>query len=119
MRVMRSDPQLDKGWFAGPWNSDLTVSIGYANRGIDEPHFHNQITEIYLVAQGICQMRVEQVTIELSPGDMVIIKPGEAHTFLSSSPEYFHFVVHLDGVAGEAAGIEKIAVSKQRLGLMS
>ncbi len=38
MRVERSDPSAAKGWYAGPWNSDLAVSIGYANEGIDEPH---------------------------------------------------------------------------------
>ena len=31
MRLERADPTAAKGWYAGPWNSDLTVSVGYAN----------------------------------------------------------------------------------------
>src|SRR5690348_8939973 len=41
-----------KGWFAGPWDSDLAVSVGFANAGIDEPHVHAEVTEISLVARG-------------------------------------------------------------------
>jgi hypothetical protein len=43
---------------------------------------------------------------------MIILEPGEAHTFLERSPDYFHFVVHVPGLAGEAAGVEKTAVPR-------
>jgi hypothetical protein len=46
-----------KGWLAGPWDSDLPVSLGFANRGLDEPHVHTQIAEIYLVARGTAARR--------------------------------------------------------------
>ena len=107
----------DKGWYFGPWSSDLNVSVGYANKGIDEPHVHSEITEIYLVARGTAEIRVEQKTIELQPGDMIAIEPGQAHTFLSSSEDYFHFVLHTPGMEGEAAKAEKITVSRKQLGL--
>ena len=77
MRVERADPSIDKGWCAGPWNSDLTVSVGYANAGVDEPHVHSRITEIYMVARGVAEMRVEQETITLEAGDMIVVEPGE------------------------------------------
>jgi mannose-6-phosphate isomerase-like protein (cupin superfamily) len=54
-----------KGWFAGPWDSDLAVSIGFANEGVDEPHVHSRITEVYLVSRGSATIRVENSTIEL------------------------------------------------------
>jgi mannose-6-phosphate isomerase-like protein (cupin superfamily) len=116
MRIARAD-LADKGWYFGPWNSDLNVSVGYANKGIDEPHIHSQITETYLVARGTAKIRVEQRTIELQPGDMLAIEPGEAHTFLSSSADYFHFVIHTPGMQGEAARTEKLPVDRSRLGL--
>ncbi len=97
-----------KGWFTGPWDSDLTISIGYANCAIDEPHRHTRITEIYLVGRGLAVMRVEGETLPLEAGDVIIIEPGEAHTFLSSSPDYFHFVVQTPGLAGEEALKEKV-----------
>ncbi len=117
MRIERADPSVSKGWYVGPWNSGLTVSVGYANEGIDEPHVHRRITEIYLVARGTSEMRVEQETITLEAGDMVVIEPGEAHTFLSSSPEYFHFVVHVPGLSAEEVRAERSSVHHSRLGL--
>jgi mannose-6-phosphate isomerase-like protein (cupin superfamily) len=106
-----------KGWFTGPWDSNLAVSVGYANSAIDEPHLHTRITEIYLVGRGQADLRVDQETLHLEAGDVIIIEPGEAHTFLASSQDYFHFVVHTPGMAGEDALKEKMGVERGRLGL--
>lgn len=117
MRIERADGSADKGWYVGPWDSGLPVSVGYANAGVDEPHVHSRIRGIYLVAQGASSLRVERKTVRLSAGDVIFLEPGEAHTFLESSPDYFHFVVHAPGLSGEAARTEKIAVPRERPGL--
>lgn len=117
MRIEKASITTEKGWYVGPWNSDLTISVGYANAGIDQPHLHTEINEIYLMARGTADIRVEQKTITLTPGDMIVLEPGEAHTFLSSSPDYFHFVIHTPGLTGERAQNEKTAVSHAHLGL--
>jgi mannose-6-phosphate isomerase-like protein (cupin superfamily) len=101
MRFKRANLCDGKGWYAGPWDSNLGVSVGFANKGIDEPHVHAQISEIYLVVRGTAEIRVERQTIGLSSGDMVIVEPGEAHTFVSSSADYHHFVIHVPGLTGE------------------
>lgn len=107
MRIERANGGSAKGWYVGPWNSDLGVSIGYANEGINEPHLHTRITEIYMVARGTSVIQVEHEMVNLAAGDLIIVEPGEAHTFLSSSTDYFHFVVHVPGLAGEEARAEK------------
>ena len=117
MRIEQASQTAGKGWYAGPWNSDLAISVGYANEGIDQPHLHTEVNEIYLVARGTAEIRVEQETITLTPGDMIVLEPGEAHTFLSNSPDYFHFVIHTPGLSGERAQKEKTAVSRSHLGL--
>jgi mannose-6-phosphate isomerase-like protein (cupin superfamily) len=117
MRFEKASSSTDKGWYAGPWNSALPVSIGYANKGIDEPHVHSRITEIYLVARGAARVRVEGRTIAVAAGDLLAIEAGEAHTFIESSPGYFHFVVHTQGLSGDAARAEKCIVPRERLGL--
>lgn len=106
-----------KGWLAGPWDAELQVSIGFATAGVDEPHVHSLITEIYLVARGTSSIRVERETIDLHEGDALIIEPGEAHTFLASSDDYLHFVIHTPGLAGDGARAEKQLVPRARLGL--
>src|SRR3954447_5388834 len=95
VRLERPDPDAAKGWYLGPWNSELAAAVGYAHAAIDEPHLHRRITEIYLVAQGEAVARVEHETVGLKPGDVLVVEPGEAHSFVASSPEYLHFVVHL------------------------
>lgn len=117
MRLECADFSADKGWYAGPWNSPLVLAVGYATRGIDEPHQHARLTEIYLVARGTAEIRVEQQTLRLSAGDMIVVDPAEAHTFLSNSPDYFHFVIHAPASAGERLPPDKAAVTRARLGL--
>ena len=65
MRLEHPDLAAAKGWSLGPWNSHLQVSIGFATRGIDDPHLHRGMDE-----------------------------HGEPRTFLDSSRDYFHFVLH-------------------------
>ena len=77
--TLASPRDVSKGWLAGPWESSLPVSVGYAREGIDEPHLHPRITEVYLVARGASQLRVGIETVELSPGSVVVVDPGEAH----------------------------------------
>jgi len=60
-------------------------------------------------------VRVRGETLLLNAGDVLIVEPGEAHTFLSSSSDYFHFVVHSPGLAGEEAANEKIRLPRERL----
>lgn len=117
MLITHANPSADKGWYLGPWNSDLPIPVGYAKVGIDDPHVHSRITEIYLVARGTSELRVEQATITLNAGDVIMIEPGEAHTFLSSSPDYFHFVIHVPGLPSEEVHAERSAVPRVRLGL--
>ncbi|HUP28261.1 MAG TPA: cupin domain-containing protein [Chloroflexia bacterium] len=116
MRIERADPRKPKGWYLGPWNSDLGISVGYANQGIDEPHLHRQTTEIYMVGRGTSEMQVGHELVTLSEGDIIVVQPGEAHTFLSSSADYFHFVMHIPGLQGDEAHADKVAVDARLLG---
>ncbi len=117
MRLERADSTIAKGWYIGPWNSDLPIAIGYANAGVDEPHAHSQLTEIYIITRGTSEIRLGQETIALQAGDLLVIEPGEAHTFLSHSPDYFHVVIHTPALSGDDARREKQAVPRSHLGL--
>lgn len=116
MRIERASADA-KGWYVGPWNSGLDISLGYANEGMDDPHLHRATTEIYLVARGKCEMRVRDEVVLLVANDMILVEPGEAHTFVSSSPDYFHFVIYTPGLSGGSASTDKVAVPRETLGL--
>jgi quercetin dioxygenase-like cupin family protein len=87
------DPTHPKGWFTGPWNSAVPVAIGYANEGINLSHYHAQMYEIYLVAQGESVAIVNEQRITLKAKDVLVVEPGEVHTFVDSTDDYFHFVI--------------------------
>lgn len=95
-----------KGWFFGPWNSSVPIPIGYANDGIDLMHYHEHMYEIYLVAQGSSTVLIDGVKVYLKQGDAIALEPGEVHTFLESSKDYLHFVVHAPFVKGDKVVVE-------------
>lgn len=101
-------PGDGKGWFVGPWNSGVPVAVGWADRGVDVPHRHDVMSEVYLVARGTSVALVDGVQVPLSSGDMLVVEPGEEHTFVSSSPDYLHFVVQAPFVRGDKVEVDRV-----------
>ena len=50
--------------------------------------------EIYLIGQGTSTAVVDKKNIQLNAKDILVVEPNEIHTFIKSSPDYFHFVIH-------------------------
>ena len=101
LKNVAADGTHGKGWFAGPWSSDVPVPIGWADEGVNEPHRHDVMYEVYLVARGESVAVVDGVEVRLRAGDMLLVEPGESHTFTSSSADYLQFVVQAPFVAGD------------------
>jgi mannose-6-phosphate isomerase-like protein (cupin superfamily) len=109
MIYLSADENIHKGWLVGPWNSELPVPIGYAHVGLDEEHYHAAMYEVYLIARGWSIAVVKGEQIRLAPGDVLVVAPREVHTFLYSSDDYLHFVIHTPFVEGD-----KHSVSNER-----
>jgi mannose-6-phosphate isomerase-like protein (cupin superfamily) len=116
MRLLRSDRDAPKGWMDGPWISGLPIALGSATTALDEPHEHATVTEIFLVGSGEETARVDDRSVDLASGDVLVVEPGEARTILSASSDLMMFVVHVPGEDG-ALGDDKTPVTRQRLGL--
>lgn len=101
MHLLSSPRDQAKGWLIGPWNAAVPLPIGYANAGIADQHYHQQMYEIYLVAQGSSVAIVAGQTVALTAGDVLVVEPGEVHTFTTSSDDYLHFVVQTPFVTGD------------------
>ena len=82
------------------------MPVGYANEGVDEPHLHEAMFEIYLVARGESTALVNEREVSLQAGDMLVLEPGEAHTFVESSEDYFHFVIQTPFIKGDKVLID-------------
>lgn len=99
-RDSQATPEDGKGWFAGPWDSALPIAAGWADRGVNHPHRHDQMYEVYFVARGESTAVVDGATIRLRAGDMLAVEPGEAHTFITNTDDYLHFVIQAPFVRG-------------------
>lgn len=97
----QADKSQAKGWFVGPWNTAVPIPVGYATEGIELLHWHEQMFEIYLVAQGQTTAVINSHPVILQAGDILVVEPGEQHTFRDSSPDYFHFVIQTPFVKGD------------------
>jgi mannose-6-phosphate isomerase-like protein (cupin superfamily) len=101
MRIAYADDSKPaKGWYLELAHPALPA-IGFANQGIDEPHYHRELWEVYLVARGASTIVVDDTPIALGPGDVIAVEPGEVHTFAESTPDYFHFVLHCPPIKGD------------------
>ena len=99
MRICRRDQA--QGRYRGQGLVRLPVALGYADRGVHDPHVHDAMYEVYLVARGTSTALVSDQRVDLEAGDMLVVEPGESHTFEASSDDYFHFVVQAPFVGGD------------------
>jgi quercetin dioxygenase-like cupin family protein len=99
--IKQSIESVGKGWFVGPWNSAVPVAVGFSDRGLDDPHIHDEMFELYLVASGSSTAIVDGRTVALAAGDLLVVEPGEQHTFTANSDDYRHFVIQAPFVHGD------------------
>lgn len=103
----KTEGQGAKGWFAGPWDSDVPIAVGYANEGVNEPHVHAEMYEVYFVVHGESTAVVEGQSVRLGSGSVLIVEPREVHTFVESSPDYYHFVIQTPVVKGDKRLVDR------------
>ncbi|MCX6028915.1 MAG: cupin domain-containing protein [Chloroflexi bacterium] len=56
-------------------------------------HHHTVADEVYLVSSGRGRIRVDEVTREVGPGDVVLIRPGQRHKVWNDGPDDLALVV--------------------------
>jgi mannose-6-phosphate isomerase-like protein (cupin superfamily) len=89
-----------KGWYTELTHPALPF-IGFANRGVNEQHWHRELCEVYLVARGSSTIVVNDQPIRLYAGDVIVVEPEEIHTFTEGTPDYFHFVLCCPPIKGD------------------
>lgn len=56
-------------------------------------HYHEDMEETFIVVQGEAEMRIEQTTVQLKPGDAVIVAPHEVHSMKNIGAVAVQYVV--------------------------
>ena len=73
----------------------------FACAGTDEVHVHDAMHEVYLVARGTATVTVGSAPVEVLAGTVLVVEPGESHTFSEHSNDYLHFVAQAPLVSGD------------------
>ena len=96
MKIRKLDDMV-RGWFVGNFEpsilctNDVEVAVKkYAEGDFEETHHHKIATEITLVLSG----RVAMFEKEFSEGDIVLVEPGDATSFLALSDAVTVVVKH-------------------------
>lgn len=51
------------------------------------PHLHKTMAEYFYLLSGEITLRVDETTLELKSGDLVVVEAGEAHVVLNATPD--------------------------------
>jgi mannose-6-phosphate isomerase-like protein (cupin superfamily) len=84
-------------WFFGPFlppssgNYTTALEIGYINLkkviDTDRLHFHSEAEEYYVVLGGRMLIQVGNQNIEVSAGQVLLVRPGVPHLMLEVEPD--------------------------------
>jgi quercetin dioxygenase-like cupin family protein len=57
------------------------------------PHAHHASIEVYVVTRGECLLEVNDQTIDMWPGDIILMEPGDVHALTNRGQEPFELLV--------------------------
>ena len=101
MQLIYPDGAVTEGWLAGPWNSRLSLALGYARVANAEPHYHAEMREVFVVIAGSGELMVAGQTRRVETGAAGIVEPGEVHRWRRATHDFRLVVVHEPYVAGD------------------
>ncbi|MEZ4707847.1 MAG: cupin domain-containing protein [Caldilineaceae bacterium] len=68
-------------WICGHWNgSPLEIGMGLRTAvGEHEVRHHHPYCEYYVMLEGAAELEVEDASVSVRPGSVVMVEPGERH----------------------------------------
>ena len=95
-RVLAQKSDLIRGQVQMVNWSNLPKDSGF------QPHYHEDMQEIFIMLGGPVSMRVDEETVELQAGDAILIAPREVHEMKNVSDGDVEYVVF--GISTEQGG---------------
>ena len=95
-RVLAQKSDLIRGQVQMVNWSNLPKDSGF------QPHYHEDMQEIFIMLGGPVSMRVDEETVELQAGDAILIDPREVHEMKNVSDGDVEYVVF--GISTEQGG---------------
>ena len=79
------------------------------------PHLHKTMAEYFYLLSGEIRLRVNEETLELKSGDLVVVEPGEAHEVLAATPDARLLLLMPPPVANDKVELEEKTRQKAKV----
>lgn len=56
-------------------------------------HYHEDMQEVFVLIRGVVRMTGDALTVEMTPGDTVLVQPGEVHQMHNDGSEDAEYIV--------------------------
>ena len=83
----------NKKWLLGIQKSKSPVEIGYFEKAQDKLHYHNKVSEYYLLFSGQMKIIINHKELILKQGSILFIQPKEKHQVINTSKDLKCFLV--------------------------
>ena len=86
---MRIIPRLlqKEGWHLAEAGLPIQVGVKFGASPFGKRHLHKTMTEYFLLLEGELRLWVNEETMAMKKGDLLVVEPGEAHEIRDCSPD--------------------------------
>jgi mannose-6-phosphate isomerase-like protein (cupin superfamily) len=85
-------------------DKDEPVWFHYLRISDSHKHVHRRTTEYYYVTEGVGEIELDDQTVPIAKGDMIVVPPGVAHTARATTDAELHvLIIVVPPVGGDAA----------------
>lgn len=81
-------------------SKDEPVWFHYLRISDSHKHLHKRTTEYYYVTEGVGEIELDDETVPIAKGDMIIVPPGVAHTARATTEAELHVLIIVVPPAG-------------------
>jgi quercetin dioxygenase-like cupin family protein len=92
-----------EGWHLGEQGLPIQVGVKFGASPFGKKHLHRTMAEYFLLLAGDLRLDVNGDILEIAPGDLVVVEPGEAHEVLHASPDAVLLLLMPPPVVGDKA----------------
>ena len=76
----------------GP-DDDEPLMFHYMRIHDSRKHYHNKTIEYYYVVEGVGEMELDDETVQIAKGDMIVVPTGVWHTSRPTSDDELHILI--------------------------
>jgi len=106
MRLLRH--LLEKeGWHLAEAGLPIQVGVKFGASPFGKKHLHQTMAEYFLLLAGELLLQVNEKTLEMKKGDLILVEPGEAHEVLHASPDALLLLLMPPPVPGDKVELEE------------